>query len=907
MKKPYLVLLFAFCVWLVASIHCSKDYNPFHDYDNAGLYLVSQSIHNNDTVSIFSTESLLVDITAKELVDSVRIFIPGNRLWHNADSVLSTSAFEEAPIPFLISWYDTGMHSIVFTVHKKNNSLYEETLSVYAKSPLHQNIISLVARDSIVLKTPKVKDNDVMYYWSFGNQLPIVSPVCSTKAAIIAPIVSGFGRLWVWDGNVSSPKDSFPFILWDTTAPSIRCINDNYSSNDTIYTSDSLFTFRVQISDDFNGFVDSASVNGRAFDGRSNDSYFKLFDGAYSYSQGSPLLLSVFAMDHFKNGNSTKKTFYLVYSSFVPHSNKLDIVFESPVHDSLIVTTPLFLFSGTIVNHSLDSLDVRIRAYVNNVVLAQEKILHANSQSWDWNCPLVTGKNVFRVIAMDNATGAVYDQKEATVFLTSDTIDTVPPRILAVNVDGSPAQGLYTDKPTIIAAIEAFDEGSGIDSLFINGILKFSASFWYYDTIALRHTISGNELAVLAIDKKKNRAYQSVVIYKNQIPVVQKAPKSLYVFADSLYSDSLYAFDPDNDTITYQKVQGPPGLSVFSTGKVQWSPSRSDSGANVVTIRVWDGYQPVFVSFTLFVNVPGKPLPQPVAFATQESDFPLFLTAGKDSLTLALQLKSNTGIAPFSYSCRIIGKKTSIFENSPNNVINWKPTLPDTGYCQFIVIVKDNFPASDTLYPRILVVPENRPCSIAVAYHTPTDSLANGALNLNSQKGPFRIVFKIFDPDNPIVQRHDVELFQTRTHTTSSFDSALVDTFGYTVDPTTLLGFDTITATVHDANTSAAAMVRLYYGTAPGTPQQVFPLNFSKINQSDVRLQYACADVDNDSLSYDIFVGDNPLGLMKAGTSSSTGFTVYGLAPSTTYYWQIICKDWKSQTSGPLWQFSTGP
>ncbi len=889
-------------------MHCAKDYNPFQDFSNAQLYLTSQSIRNNDTVWIFSTESLFVDITAKELVDSMRISSVGNRLWQKDDTMFFPGSFFQAPFPVLVSWYDTGSHSIIFTVYKKNGSLYRETLSVYAKSPLHQNLISLVARDSVVLKTPKVKDKDVSYFWSFGNQSAVVSPVCSTKAGIVAPIVSGFGRLWVWDGRFSSPKDSFPFILWDTIAPIIRCLNDNYISNDTIYTSDSLFTFRAQITDDFNGFVDSASVNGQAFDGKSSDSYYRLFDRVFTKSQSNPLVISIFAQDHFQNGNSTKKIFWLVYSNSVPHSKKLDIVFTSPNRDSLIVTNPLFLCSGSIRNYSLDSFDVRLRAYVNNTALLQEKLLRTNSQTWDWNCSLQTGKNVLRIIAMDNATGVIFDQKETNVFLVSDTIDTVPPRILDVITDGKAVQGQYTDKPTIIVAIRAFDEGSGIDTLLVNGIAQNSAGgFWYYDTIALRHGTGGNEITVSAIDKKKNKAFQSAVIYKNQVPVVLKSPKSMYVFADSIYSDSIFAFDSDNDSISYQRVLGPPNLSVLPSGKIVWTPSQADSGANNVTIRVWDGYQPVFAGFTLFVNLPGKPLPQPVSFATRESDFPVYLTAGKDSLNLALKIKTNTGVAPFSYSCRIIGKKTDLLENSADNIVFWKPSPSDTGYRQFIIIVKDNFPATDTLYPRILVVPENRPCSIAVAYHSPTDSFSNGALNLNSIKGPFRIVFKIFDPDDPLVQRHNVELFQSRTHTTSSFDSAVVDTFGYTVDPTTLLGFDTITAMVHDPTTSDTVRVRLYYGASPGTPQQIYPLNFTKISQSNVTVKYSCSDIDGDSLTYDIYAGTNPLGLMKVGTASDTSFSLYGLTPSTTYYWQIIGKDWKSQTAGPLWQFSTGP
>jgi hypothetical protein len=888
-------------------LFCAHEYNPFSDFNNAAVFIAGSSLKNQDTAQIFSTESLEVFVTVKELVDSFSVSATANRLWSRPESTITHDAFGNEPFSFLVSFFDTGWQSIVLTSFRKNNTRYEETISVYLKSPLDQEPISVNALDSVILRTPRVKDRDVTYFWSFGAGVRFISPTCSTTVAPVAPVVFGTGTLWVWDGHVSSPKDSFPFMFRDTIGPAISCDNGNgYISNDTIYTSDSVFTFRVRITDDYAGGVDSASVNGHAFDGENGDVYYALFDRVYMHPAANPLPLRVYALDHFQNGTATTTIFQLAFSTAVPHMKKVDIVVLSPSHDSTVVTTPQFLCAGRVDNFSLDSLDLSLHASVNGVAEPDVRIIRGSALSWEWSFSLKQGEDTVRIIATDNATGDVLDLKEFSLFYTPDAPDTVPPRILDITADGRAAQGMYTVSPTVIIGVRAFDEGSGIDTLLINGAPCSPTGFWYTDTIPLRHTPSGNEVTVTAVDRKKNAARQTVIIYRNVAPVIQKWPASSFVVADSPYTDAIGAVDPDQDTLVFQRTDGPAGLAVSQSGAISWTPARTDTGAHAVTIRVWDGYQPVFATYTLYVSLPGQGPPKPVSFLTNEGDFPDFLVAGRDSLTKVLRVRNGTGIPPFVFSCRIVGRKAALLDNSRDSLVSWLPSLSDTGYRQFIVVVADRFPSTDTLYPRILIAPPERPCSIAVAYHTAADTLADGALNLNSLDRQFRLVFRIFDPDNPLVERHTVTLFESRTHTTSSFDSAVVDTFGLTIDPTVLSGYDTIVATVRDASSKDTVRVRLYYGSPPDAPAAVFPLNFSQVGQASVALRFSCQDPDDDTLSYDVFAGTNPTALSRIATIADTSLTLFGLSPGTTYFWNVVAHDWKSQTAGQLWQFTTG-
>jgi hypothetical protein len=908
MKQNNITIRTGLCAVIACMLFCSHEYNPFTDFNNAATFISHCSLKDMDTVQIFSTESLQVSVAVKELVDSFRVSATANRLWTRPESTVSNLSFANEPFTFFVSFYDTGRQSIVMTTYRSNNNQCKESLTVYCTSPLDQTPISAVALDSVTLRTARVKDRDVTYFWSFGAGTHLISPVCSTTVSLSAPVVSGIGTLWVWDGHVSSPRDSFSFVLRDTIGPVIACANDNsYISNDTIYTSDSVFTFRALITDNFTGTVDSTSVNGFSFDGKNGTVYYKLFDRVFTHPPTAPLLLSVYALDHFHNGNAAQRNFRLVFSNSVPHAKKVDIVILSPAHDSSVVTTPVFLCAGRIDNHSLDSLDLTLHASVNGVSDPAIQTISGSNRSWEWNLSLITGEDTVRIIATDNKDGTVLDLKEFRLFYTPDAPDTVPPLILAVVADGMPAQGLYTGASTVVVGVKAFDAGSGIDTLLINGVVCPSApGFWYYDTVALRHSVQGNQIPVTAVDRKKNAVQQTVIIYRNRPPVIQTWPKSSFITADSAYTDTIGAFDPDNDTLVYQRTTGPGNLFVSQKGVITWTPVKTDTGTHSVTIRVWDGYQPVFATFTLYVSLPGQGPPKPVSFSTNEADFPQFLIAGRDSLSEVLRIKNGTGIAPFAFSCRIVGRKTPLLDNSGDSVVSWLPVLSDTGYRQLIVVVKDQFPSTDTLYPRILVVPPDRPCSIAVAYHTATDTQVNGALSLNRLRQQFRLVFRIFDPDNPLVERHNVALFESRTHTTSSFDSAVVDTFGLTIDPTVLSGYDTIMATVRDASSSDTIQVRLYYGSPPDAPQAVFPLNFAQVNQASVTLRYACIDPDNDTLTYDVFAGSNPLSLSRVGTTADTSLVIFGLTPSTAYYWKVVARDWKSQTSSQLWQFLTG-
>jgi hypothetical protein len=140
----------------------------------------------------------------------------------------------------------------------------------------------------------------------------------------------------------------------------------------------------------------------------------------------------------------------------------------------------------------------------------------------------------------------------------------------------------------------------------------------------------------------------------------------------------------------------------------------------------------------------------------------------------------------------------------------------------------------------------------------------------------------------------------------SIIDSAVVDSFTVVLDPMAFNGYDTMVAVVKDKAQHVDTLRQaVYYGMPPYSPQVFNPLNYAVVNGPSVTLSWQDVDPDADSLSYDVYFGNDPNFLTRRTMTALSSFPVSGLASQSTYYWKITAKDWKSATDGPIWQFTT--
>ncbi len=882
---------------------CNR-YNPFTDFDNAGIAIGAQSFQDGDTVAIFAAESLSVLFTAWEILDSVTIQAPANRLWHDQDTVLAGERLGESPFIVRTSFYDTGLHRIEITSFAQNGDSQSHSLTVYAQQPLHQQPIVALIGDSATLRTTPVHDRDVTYYWAFGVGEQFLSPVCSARVVVRTPLFGGTGRLWVSDGRYASPAAPFSFALQDTTGPQIACVNEGFLGADTILTADTLFDFRVRIVDQLDGWVDSASIQGEAFDHSVNHVYHKLFERMDRYPPSAPLRVTVYALDHFVHGNEQHRHFWLAFADTAAISQPLAIRLGAPSRDTTITSISPYHVFGTTAAFARENLVVRMTVEINGNESDNTIVLDSGSGQFSWNLLLEPGQNDCIIRAVDIATDAVLDSVCRTLFYNAGFQDTIAPLIVTFLADGKEAAGLYTAKERITVGAQVFDEGAGVDSVEINGAgvpASAETPTWYYDTVTLEHVPGGNELFLVARDREGNQTTRTAVVFRNRLPFVQSTPQPAFIFTDSLYTDTIEAFDPDGDSIVIEKVSGPENLSVTNRGVVSWLPALADTGKHSVTIRLWDGYQPVHKSFMMYVTPNGQTPPGVISLATTLRDFPPFLEVGRDSLELSLAIEPNTGIPPFRFFARIVDTKTRLLTGSTENTVRWRPSIADTGYRQLIIVAEDAFPNRDTLYPMIRVTPPNRPCSLAVSFKA--DTLPNGALDLNGRQTPDTLRYRILDPDEPEVDRYTVTLYQSRVKTISVIDSAIIDTFSLILDPTAMSGYDTAVAIVIDDRMRADTLRQaVNYGLPPEAPVCSSPSEDTVMQYDQITLQWTCTDPDGDLLWYDVYLGPVHGDFVRVGSTTQSSFALETLEPGF-WRWRVVARDWKSSTTGDWCSF----
>jgi hypothetical protein len=891
---------------MLALMSCSRYENPFSNPENANIAYLARSINSGDSATVFSTETLDVVVTAKELVDGFVAQAAGNRLWTGGDTAIIRDDFEDEPFRLYCSFKDTGWQSIVTAVGRTNGDTVRDTAMVFVRSPLRQERVTAHVGDSITLRTVPVQDRDVAYYWSFGEATRYVSQSCSTRVVLTVPQLSGTGAVWVSDGTSQSPANSFSFELRDTIPPQIECVNEGFAGADTIVTGDTWFGLRVGISDQAGRPVDSATINDEPFDRHSNGTYYKLFDRLDKLASDEPLEISVYAMDNFRSLNERHKTFWLFYSDTLPRSSPARIVVLAPGSDSVVTIRNTYYAFGQVESSYGDSTALTLLAYVNDTLIAAPRSITPDQLHWEWLLPLKAGANTFRLTALETRTGLTVDRREMVIVYDAGARDSLPPLITAVTADGKMADGLHTGSKSVALEVKAFDGGSGVAAVTVNGDTAAAVAGrlgWFSTMVHLWHTVDGNELSIEVVDNRGNQIQQSVVIYRNRRPIIESSPSPALLAAGELYLDTIRAGDPDGDTVLYSKVSGPATLSIDDNGVVRWVPEEADTGLHTVLVRMWDGYEPVSASYSLYVYPPGGIPPEPVQFLTSARDFPEFLVAERDTMHATLRVAPGTGIPPFTFTVRHLDRDTLLVRNSPDSTFFYAPGIHDTGYQQLMIIVGDQFPNRDTIYPIIPVVPPNRPCSLAVSHSAPKRD--DGAIDLNAVQGSDTLVFRIFDKDPAISERHRLTVFQTRSRLASTVDSAVVDSFVLIVDPTVFSGYDTVVGILGDRGGNLDSVkLALYYGQPPEPPRLLAPDNDASVSEGTVSFSWQGEDADSDSLWYEVFVGQDPDNLVPVHTTASQDMIIDSTWSIGSWYWQVLANDWKSTTASAVGRFT---
>lgn len=93
----------------------------------------------------------------------------------------------------------------------------------------------------------------------------------------------------------------------------------------------------------------------------------------------------------------------------------------------------------------------------------------------------------------------------------------------------------------------------------------------------------------------------------------------------------------------------------------------------------------------------------------------------------------------------------------------------------------------------------------------------------------------------------------------------------------------------------------------PFSPELVSPVLSSIVQTASVTLEWSANDVENDALTYNVYLDTvNPPSTIVSESQSDKTYVVNPLTASTTYYWRVAVKDTKGgQSIGQVWSFTT--
>ncbi len=753
-KKCYLIYAVAMAV-----LFCNRDYNPFTDPSNARVFITSWSFEGRDSVPLFETGTCRMAAAAREMIDSFVISVPKNRYWQ--DTVVRISDNEESGekgsyYQFEVSFFDTGLQSLTLTTYRANGEVLKEQLDVRVYNPLKQRDIIGFFGDTIDLFTPPVSDEKrgVVYHWRMGGSWEASSVVSLYSAYIqlFSPQI-GKGYLWVSDlsGSKRSPAVEFGYSFNDTAKPVIKCINEGLEGH-TIFTADTVFAFKVLITDVGSAGVDFCSVNGKPFDfvNRSSGIYTKLFE---NLPASSPLKLEVLAIDNMLFENSAYDTFIVIFDPNASKSDRVTLTFYHPDKEISYTSQRSYMVYGSVQSNYGDtmfllcSINDRIGFNADTIIGAGE---------WSWVVPVDSLSTTVSVSVYNLQNQELTSAKRLIVF-DPEAGDSIKPMIWEISTeDKHIGSRFYTPKSSVTLKIVAFDEGSGLASLSVNGDLlpvDSSSYVWWWNTDNLAHNQEGNPVRVTAIDKKNNREERSVIIYRNSQPVlISDLIIPAICCAESVYTTSLYWRDADNDPVRLDTIRMPQGMVVSQEGAIRWKPVLRGPGEqkDTLILELFDGYEKNRYLWTFSCKQCARTASS-LKFMTTEKDFPQVVQVGVERLNIRLSIDStNVSFIP-KYRAVFIDNGKTILNNDTSGIILWTPSAADTGYRRLMITVGDGTLNFDTLFPAFWVVPRNQyPCSLSVFFSGETTPA--GILDLFTHPEPETLYFTIHDQDHPLTE-----------------------------------------------------------------------------------------------------------------------------------------------------------
>ncbi len=860
------IVLLSVCALLF--LFCTGDYNPFGDSSIAKAMIFTR-LNNNDSLSIFSTETLNVKCSAVDKIKNFRVQVTKNRFF--SDTTISYQQFDLSSLVsfnFLLSFYDTGLTTIKVTTLRKNGDIVDDSIRFYLYQPLKVRNTGEVPDSRIKLISVPVPDNKVIYHWKFEKLKEIKTGIAHIDTVIKSIPSAGKGTLWVTDlhENYASPSVPFTFSFSDTNQPVIECLNN--VKNDTIFTSEKAFTF----------FANIYSASCSKFDAMINGELFTHQEG-YLFTKEFTLVkndLELHVTARSESGITSTKTFVVKYDPLISNSLRLEVNCPEASRGTVLVW-------GKVQQFYTPQFDIVIKAAVNGKFYAESQKFKATKETtWQFKLPLDTNnrdkKNLIE-IAVYNTSDSLLRRDTTYVEYNKLYLDTLPPVIVDLSADYNTFKedSLTVSSTNPRLRLIAFD-GSGIKKVLVNETDitgKVTENFIWEHTVNVNHS-DYRDFTVKVIDSLNDTTDTTVYILYNTPPqVISTFDTIKTILVDSLYTQRIEAYDYNRDLIQFEKITAiPENLKIGSdNGLISWTPAINDTGLYKIEIRIKDRYSYTTLRYSLYVS---KKKEQPMKVIS-EKNFPSVIEANT-ALNMAIITDTLCGVAPFFFSGVTSNQKKLLFDKY---TMKWTPDSTDTGLVQLTIIAKDQL-TSAKIMPVIRVLPAFQKNSITCSWTG--DTTANGSLDLRNTVIPDTLKITIADPS-----------IRFRNFT-ASINYNAEKPYLIRIDSTGLYNFiidkkrkntgsDTLTITINDTLGNVVSYVKyLDYGVFR-QPIITKPISNSVISDSAVTVSWnRCGD--SGIVRYKVYIFQNE-SIVSEKNVSDTQVTVYP-KENGLYYLRVV-------------------
>ncbi len=685
---------------------CDNPANPFLDTDRAKASVYTKSFSDRDTVQIFSRETLSVVVYLREHIRRVDVRIPKNRLGSSVDTTIPLDAFTGDPVKVVFSFYDTGWQKIEVRSLQNSGKVTVEEYSLYARSPLFQKTVIGNIGDTIQLKTQRVDDRQVLYVWDFHDGNIVKEDTNQVQYILKSHFTSTIGELYVTDLKYRSPSVPYSIGARSATALDLTCLNDSLL-NDSVYTSQASFTFKVALGGTEN--LKSASINGNPFDN------IKIQSGSVQLSKTlsnldtltKPMKAKVVASDD--RGVTVEKTFYIHYDNTVVVTGP-KIIIRAPVsiNDSSYVMQSQQVILGQ-VDEAISYERLYLQSFINGTFIGTQSIIPGTTE-WTLPVQLQDGWNLIQLDLKKDSlkTGSSITTKMLYINYNPDNPDTNSPVINVIRLNGMPISTTQStmsrEKTPILSALVT--DNNQVISVTINGgkTTADATGIVFSKQITLSHDKSGQPYIICAEDSAGNYTCDTVIIRFNRIPEILSASIPSTMIVDSEYIIRMNTTDADSDalvsTLTLKGTNVDTVLTLVD-GSVRWKPTIQDTGALQLVLHVSDQF---FESAdtTQTIQVLNKFEVPRVSFKTTAADFPDSIVVGT-TLSIVLKTDTLTGTPPYKYTLFLKNPSTKLYEGT-NPAISWKPTRADAGVQTLQAIVYDNAGSTDTITKLVKII-----------------------------------------------------------------------------------------------------------------------------------------------------------------------------------------------------------